>query len=265
MRILFALILTCCAAFAGDTLITGKWNQNAAVASSGALWPTNASIGANFWWEPSVGAYVTNSSIATLPELAHGAAFNLTNKGAAGTFYVQGPTLNGLATIYGVSASTTLLENTAVTMVPPYEIMALLTTTNDNNGVEMLWDSPSGGDYVDHVTGSSSTFQSAFYGTGAMCRDVTNKYFIFNVRIDTASDAVIWTNSVQGKALTGVSAGGNNGFLFGKYHSTGDAGTLNLACLLIFTNQDLTSSFWQSQRSNAWYYLSNRYALTLPN
>lgn len=260
--------------FTGSLGFTGKGSFGTGEVSAppaGDLWPTNIpGVTCYAWWEPSISAYVTNAGVATLSNLTSmGSALDLkqSSVGFSPTAHPNGigsyPTLD-----FGLSGAT-WLTSALYTSPQPHEVVMLLSLTNNGNAVQTII----GGTNENTQTythqldfGSSGTLDIKLNNVGHTVTTLlkTNQWKIIDVVFNNNSSTV-YTNGVQGGAATWDVTDGEAGFCLGRnlvYNST----HINAAvvALFTFTNQTLGASAWSPARSNAFYYLTNRYGLQLP-
>lgn len=229
----------------------------------GSMTPTN--LGGSeivlAWYEPSRGAYTTNSSTGTLPNLtSSGSVYNLTNDVTASLPSTLAANLNGLDVVSFSSASI-YLWNTLFTNIGPQEIFAVVAITNTGFTDKVYWDGAIGNGWRFFFdSGGAGSFASHGASTVDHTTTILNKYIVVNQTWNGASSA-LYTNGVIGATGNPLTGDPQSGLGINKIigSTTGGSTGLRLATWFAFTNTTLSVI----TRSNAFWYCTNRFNISL--
>lgn len=271
MRTLLALLASCAFAAAqpftlNDPAFLNAVNPPKAAGGGSPTWPpsTNPTNGfgatAMAWWEPATGAYTTNSSTVTLPNLtAYGTAFDLTNKTASTSWPVGHG--NYISFLY---SGATFLESIGYTSPPVAEIFLVFAATNSEAANAFYLDSEVATDRQAFYNAGQSTFNAYWQGAPtALSAPVMDKWLVADLVFDADGYTYLYTNGWRTLLnYSGVPTTPGDGMVVGSHNNKAYAAWANmaLASCFVFTNQTFgnnTNGFASATRSNAYWYCTN--------
>lgn len=230
----------------------------------GSMTPTN--LGGSeitfTWYEPSRGAYTTNAGKAVLPNLTvAGSVYDLTNLTTAAFPYTTYSDLNSLDVLSFPSGSTYLTTDN-YSSSGQQEIFAVLAITNVGFTDKTYWNGTSGNNWKFWFnSGGAGTFATRGGATINNSATVLDKYIVLDIVWNGAS-TTIYTNGVQAASGNPLVSDPQSGLGINTDIGNTSGGTtgMRLACWFSFTNQNLSAT----TRSNAFYYCTNRFNLSVP-
>jgi hypothetical protein len=185
---------------------------------------------------------------------------HLTNNTSWGSTYwpfMQSAEVNGLDTLAFRGGQG--LFNDGYASSTPHEMIMVVALTNaginvaifESNvsqvNVDLVWYNYSGNRLT--MIANSAIVHPLSYGN-------TNKFCVIDAVFNGAA-STIYTNNVAGATVSPGTVNQTGILIGGSYHLSSGFAKMALACLITFTNQVLTTT----QRSNVFWYCTNRFAL----